>query len=66
MVDWEESSKTASDPVTLVPAFSTPFEEVPIDYLRIDIKLDTEDLHAETLWFDFDNMPGCTITHVES
>ena len=65
MVDWEESSKNRSEPVTLVPAFPTPFEEIPVDYLRVEVKLDTDDVQGETVWFKFDDMPGCTITHIE-
>ena len=66
MVDWEESGKILSDPVTLVPAFPAPFEEISVDYLRIEVKLDTEDIQGEKVRFEFNDMPGCTITHVES
>ena len=66
MVDWEETGNSPSNPVTLVPAFPTPFEEIPVDYLRVEVKLDTDDVQGETVWFEFSDMPGCTITHVES
>lgn len=67
MVDWTEGEGGNKRllPATLIPAFPAPLDEIPVDLLRIDFTLDTEDVSPEAMVFTGINMPGITFTGVE-
>ena len=67
MVDWEEQSAAsrAAGPVTLEPAFDTPFEEIPVDYLRLEFSIQGVSVFAESLELTAINMPSFVFTGVQ-
>lgn len=66
MYDWTEQPEKndIAGPITLTPAFPTPFAEIPVDFIRLEFSYEAEHVTAERMELTATNA-GFTLTNAE-